>query len=155
MRFCDPSTHHTEHVVMTPAKRGACTIIQVERVPASMLDRSRGPSYGGLVVNESGQQHASSTAGRHADLQLEFKCWLIDKVTSASHSVSLLHCVQCASKFEISNFIVATNRKFVGLNISSSMTAASKRRRRLLNSFATSSNLKNFLAIMLALSKKL
>ena len=70
----------SEEVVMTPTKSGKRTIIQIEKKAKAEIDMSNikhkaGGQHSGLVINKQGQV----TNLGPVDLQLEFKCFLVDQ----------------------------------------------------------------------------
>jgi len=74
-----------EEIVMTPSKRGNVTSIRIEKVKRSQIDRSQvahtaGGQHSGLVINK--QTAADAKDASQPQLQLEFKCFLIDHKTN-------------------------------------------------------------------------
>lgn len=72
-----------EEIVMTPSKRGNMTCIRIEKVKKSHIDESQvahkaGGQHQGLVVNRQASDMRDTTAPQ---LQLEFKCFLVDRKT--------------------------------------------------------------------------
>ncbi|CAH1774230.1 unnamed protein product [Owenia fusiformis] len=74
-----------EKIVMTPTKKGNTSCIKIEKVPKFSLDETKvahqaGGEHSGLVINK--KQDESGEA-RKQDLQLEFKCFLVDAKTGS------------------------------------------------------------------------
>lgn len=72
-----------EEIVMTPSKKGKTTTIRIEKVPKKQLDESQvahkaGGQHSGLVINK---QTADAVDNSMPNLQLEFKCFLVDQKT--------------------------------------------------------------------------
>jgi nucleoside phosphorylase len=74
-----------EEIVMTPSKHGNTTSIRIEKVAKSQIDQTKvahkaGGQHSGLVVNKQGADVAKEASP--PQLQLEFKCYLIDHKTN-------------------------------------------------------------------------
>lgn len=74
-----------EEIVMTPSKHGTTTSIRIEKVRKSQVDQSMvahtaGGQHRGLVINK--QTAGDSQDAAPPQLQLEFKCFLIDHKTN-------------------------------------------------------------------------
>ncbi|XP_067937900.1 uncharacterized protein [Watersipora subatra] len=70
-----------DKVILTPSKRGNTTVLRIDRASsvknAPVYHEGQGVNRG-LIINE---QKATPEPEERAQLQLEFKCWLINSVT--------------------------------------------------------------------------
>jgi len=70
-----------EKVSLTPSKRGNTTVLRIDRVTqvdeSAVYHQGQGANSG-LIINE---QRSNSDDLEPAQLQLEFKCWLLNSVT--------------------------------------------------------------------------
>lgn len=70
-----------EEIVMTPSKRGNMTCIRIEKLRKTQLDTSQvahvaGGQHTGLVINKQATETRDASPPQ---LQLEFKCFLVDR----------------------------------------------------------------------------
>jgi len=73
-----------EEIVMTPSKRGTTTSIKIEKIRKGQIDPSQiqhkaGGQHTGLTINK--QANADGQELAPPQLQLEFKCFLVDRKT--------------------------------------------------------------------------